>query len=234
MLEFIFDLIFPKRCVGCKKMGSYICENCFVTIRQFDSSACPVCQRRSITGETHPSCISSYSLDGLLAGVEYRGVVKKIVYRFKYKPYLTDLEKTMQKLFSEMLMQHALFNRLLHSHPIVAVVPLFPKKLRTRGYNQAEILGRGLSREFKLPFYPKILRRIKPTNPQFKLNKDERIKNMLGAFDLDPVYKKDIRSKTILLVDDVSTSCVTLKECAKVLKRNGARHVYGVTFAREI
>jgi predicted amidophosphoribosyltransferase len=67
-----------------------------------------------------------------------------------------------------------------------------------------------------------------------KLDKKERQKNVLGAFEVNKKHRNMIKNKDILLVDDVSTSCATLRECAKILKRNGAKKVYGVTFAREL
>lgn len=195
---------------------------------------CPVCLNRSITGETHPGCISPYCLDGLICGVVYKGVVKRLIYSFKFNPYLSDLAHTAGAIFTEMVCQNELYIKLLHSHPIVTVVPLYSQKRKKRGYNQSELLGGYLSEQFFLPFSPKILRRIKNTKPQFTLNKEKRFQNILHAFEMETIYKSELRNKIVFLVDDISTSCATLRECAKVLKRNGAKRVYGVTFAREI
>ncbi len=234
MLRILFDFIFPKRCVGCRKIGSYICDNCFSGIELFQEFVCPVCLKRSITGETHPGCISPYSLDGLISAVTYKGVVKRFIYSFKFNPYLSDLTHTVGAIFTEMVFQNELFMKLLHPHPIVAVVPLYSQKRKKRGYNQSELLGGYLSEQFFLDFNPKILVRVKNTKPQFTLNKEKRFQNILQAFEIETVYKSEIKNKTVFLVDDIATSCATLRECAKVLKRNGAKKVYGVTFAREI
>ncbi len=140
----------------------------------------------------------------------------------------------MGKLFTEMISQSEVFIPLLSQHPIVMSIPLSSKKLRKRGYNQAELLAQALAQEFNLELNNKILFRIRHTNPQFKLDKISRIQNVKDAFE---IYQKDrdfLKGKTVLLVDDLATSCATLRECAKVLKRAGAREVYGVTFAREI
>ncbi len=232
MKQFLLDLLFPKRCVGCKKIGNYLCVNCAAFIEEFRAHVCPVCLKHSVTGQTHPGCKTPYGVDGLCSGVVYKGVVKKLVFRFKYPPYAHDLRHIMGKLFTEMISQNELFMRLLSQHPIVIPIPLSFQKLKKRGYNQAELLGRDLVKEFNLEIYTN-LKRIKNTKPQFTLNKVSRFKNVKDAFEVSG-NKKILTNATVLLVDDLATSCATLRECAKVLKRAGVKEVYGVTFAREL
>lgn len=234
MFSFVFDLIFPKRCVGCRKTGAYLCSNCFAQIEVFQQYMCPMCLRSSIAGETHPSCITMHGLDGISCGVVYKGVIKKLLFRFKHAPYLSNLGTTIGKLATETLSQNELFMRVLYLQPIVVEVPLSSQKLKSRGYNQAEILARQVATEFKLPFIPKMLIQVRPANFQRKLNKLQRFKNVENIFELNSKNRKLINKKTVLLVDDLATTCATLRECAKVLKRNGAKKVYGVTFAREL
>ncbi len=234
MFGFFKDVLFPKRCVGCKKYGTFLCSNCFSHIELFQDFMCPMCLKRSITGETHPSCKTPQAIDGLMCGVVYKGIVKRIVYRFKYPPYLSDLGTIIGKIFVESIAQNELFAHTLPSRPIVIEIPLSSQKLKKRGYNHAEILGRHLAKEFKLYKKDKILLRKINTKPQFTLNKLQRIKNVHGAFHIEPHFRSYVKGKTIFLVDDLATSCATLKECAKVLKRSGAKRVYGVAFAREL
>lgn len=234
MFELILSLLFPKRCVGCKKYGTYLCDNCFSHIDLFQEFMCPVCLKGSITGETHPSCKTPYSLDGLIAGVVYKGVVKRLLYRFKYPPYISSLEVSVGKIFTDAVSQNELFMHTLPQRPIVVEVPLSSLRMKKRGYNQSEILADQLSKEFNLLHGKKIITRVKNTKPQFQLNKLQRIRNVKDAFRIEPRFKSYIKCKTVFLVDDLATSCATLKECAKVLKRSGAKRVYGVTFAREL
>lgn len=234
MPSFILDFLFPKKCISCKKFGSYVCDACFSSIEPFDQYVCPMCLKHSITGETHPGCVTPFSLDGLICGVVYKGAMKKMIFRLKYSPYVLDIGTIMGKIAVDVLSQNELFSRVLSSHPIVVEVPLSSYKLKKRGYNQAEILSKFLANELNISFTKEILVRIKSTNPQFKLDKKERQKNVLGAFEINKKYKNITKNKTVVLVDDLSTSCATLRECAKVLKRNGAKKVYGVTFAREL
>src|SRR5665647_3717173 len=123
MLQFVLDLIFPKRCVGCKKVGSYLCYKCLSHIELYQSFVCPMCLRSSITGETHPSCKKPLGLDGLCAGVVYKGVVKRLLFSLKFKPYISDLKVTAGKIFVETISQNELFSKVLLQQPIVMPIP---------------------------------------------------------------------------------------------------------------
>lgn len=193
-----------------------------------------MCLKRSIDGKTHPSCITPHGIDGLAAGVVYKGVVKRLVFRFKYPPYIADLKRIMGKIFTEMIGQNELFSSTLSQHPIVIPVPLSGQKLKKRGYNHAKLLADSICKEFKLSQNNQILTRKINTKPQFTQNKISRFKNVQGAFEINSSAKQKIKGATILLIDDLATSCATLRECAKVLKRSGAKKVYGITFAREL
>lgn len=233
-MNMILDLLFPKRCVGCRKLGTYLCPNCMSHIELFQDYVCPMCLRRSITGKTHPSCITPHGLAGLSCGVVYKGVVKRMLFSLKYNPHVTDLKHACGKLFFECISQNELFVSTLPQQPIVIPIPLSSQKLKKRGYNQSELLSRELANNFNLKINHKLLIRMKDTKPQFKLNKLERSQNVLNVFQVNKLYLTSIKGKTIFLVDDLATSCATLRECAKVLKRSGAKDVYGVTFAREL
>lgn len=234
MLGLMYDLFFPKRCVGCKKVGTYICSNCLAQIEFFQQYVCPMCLLPSSSGKTHPSCIIPLGLEGISSAVVYRRVVKKLLSRLTYAPYLSDLGLVMNKLAIEALSQNEPFMGVLSSHPIVAEVPLFSQKLKTRGYSQAEILARALAHEFKMKYSPNIMIRTKSINSYSKLNKSQRFTTIHDAFEINPKNTKLINNKTVVLVDDLASSCATLRECAKLLKQNGAKKVYGVTFACEL
>ena len=109
-------------------------------------------------------------------------------------------------------------------------VPLHPKKLRERGFNQSLLLARHIAAQLDVELDFLSLRRIRYTQPQTGLKRDERRKNVRKAFGLkDP---KAVRGRTVLLVDDVTTTGNTLNECARLLKRSGAEDVYSAVLAR--
>jgi ComF family protein len=107
-------------------------------------------------------------------------------------------------------------------------VPLHRRRLRQRGFNQADDLARGLG----VPVVA-VLRRVRRTRPQVELPAVERQSNVAGAFALArPCRARDIAGRIVVLVDDVATTGATLEACARVLSRAGAREVRGLTAAR--
>jgi ComF family protein len=212
-------------------MGSYICAKCFTYITFTDTIVCAVCQRAAIGGITHPVCRNRYSLDGVFPSLVYVGVVKKLIYKFKYPPYLTDLHATMTELFYEGLIQKELFYDSFSKESVFVPVPLHASKLRKRGYNQAQKLAVGLSKKFEIPVID-CLERVKNTKTQVGLTKEERQENIRDAFALKKEFAQQVKNiSQIFLVDDVSTSGATLRETAKVLKKAGVAPVWGVTLA---
>ena len=83
------DLIFPKKCFGCGRFGSYICRDCFSKIEEIDKPVCSVCQRQAVEGKTYPGCINRYRLDGLVVAVKYRGPVKKAIQKVKSRKFFS-------------------------------------------------------------------------------------------------------------------------------------------------
>ncbi|MGI8420197.1 MAG: ComF family protein [Candidatus Levyibacteriota bacterium] len=227
----LFDLFFPKRCVQCKKFGSYLCPNCFSYIAFTDSMICTVCNRQAIGGLTHPVCQTRYTIDGVFPSLVYKGVVKKLVYTFKYPPYLTDLQTLLVELFYEGIIQKEQFYRLLTQENVFVPIPLHKKKLRKRGYNQACLLAEGLSQCLNFPIVD-CLERVKETKTQVGLSKELRAENIKSAFALKPAFLEQVRGlHHVFLVDDVATSGATMLEAAKVLKKSGVKTVWGLTLA---
>lgn len=225
----LLDFVFPKRCVSCKKLGSYICANCFSKLSFNTKSLCLICGNPSYNNLTHPNCSKKYTIDGCFSAISYNGVAQKLIYSFKYKPFISDLKNTLTELFYESIIQNENFVNLISKEKFILVpIPLFSARLRKRGYNQSEILAKSLSKKLKIPVV-NILKRTKDTKTQFKLSKLEREENIKGAFEVT----KKVKNLNILLVDDIVTTGSTLKESANVLKRGGAKKVFGLTLARD-
>ncbi len=234
MLDFIASLLYPKKCIKCRKSGAYICDSCFSAIKFLDFQTCAVCQKGSIDGLTHPRCRTAYGIDGIISSIAYKGIVKKLLYQFKYSPFLSDLKTILGKIFYEGLIQQEAFVSFITSKRIYIIsVPLHPMRLKKRGYNQAELLGKELSSSLNIKYIPGVLLRKVNTRPQFDLKKGERGKNILGAFSINPKFQKRIKGKRFLLVDDITTTGSTLRECSKILKKSGAVRVIGVALAHE-
>ena len=120
---------------------------------------------------------------------------------------------------------------------IVAPVPLHPSRRRERGFNQAELLARGLVRRLRkerrlhgLRLVAGSLRRIRATVPQVGLSVSARRENVSGVFSV--ARPEDVRNRTVVVVDDVMTTGATLSACAAALKRAGASRVLALSLAR--
>ena len=157
-------------------------------------------------------------------------MVKRLIYQFKYQPHLTDLKELLTELFYEGIIQHEGLQNAFVPSSIVVPIPLHAIKLRKRGYNQVEVLAKGIGKKTGIDV-KNILVRSKKTESQFQLDREKRRVNLQNAFVLQDKYKNEIKNKTIVLVDDVVTSGATLLEAAKILKRGGADKVYGITLA---
>ncbi len=175
-----------------------------------------MCGKSSFDGITHPSCQKKYSIDGSFCGVVYKGVMKKLLYQFKYQPYLSGLKEFLGDMLYESLIQQELFQKVLTTKPMIIPIPLSKKRLRERGYNQAELLAKELGRQ-------------KETKPQYGLKKDERAENMKEAF----VFLGSKEKGTAFVIDDILTTGSTLAEAAHVLKKAGFEKVWGIALARD-
>lgn len=227
------DFIFPKFCVNCKRLGDYLCSNCFIYLSFDVSNICAVCSRPSIDGMTHPRCKNKYTIDGTFVGLEYNPVMKKLIYQFKYKPYLSDLDKFLVELLYEAIIQKEDFVKLFEDKNFILVpIPLFGSKQRSRSYNQSELLAKELSGKIHLGT-KSLLIRIKDTKTQVGQTKKQRRENLDNAFALRLNKKTNIKGANIFLVDDVLTTGATFDSAAKVLKRAGANKVYGIALAKE-
>jgi ComF family protein len=111
---------------------------------------------------------------------------------------------------------------------IIIPVPLTPKRQRSRGYNQALLLAKGLSKEIGIAVGEPLIR-VRETVAQKEMTIAERQENLKGAFRVED--KKAVKGKNVLLIDDVLTTGTTASECAKVLKKAGAREVFVLTIA---
>jgi len=205
---------------------------------------CPVCEKPSIGGHTHPKCFKKDSLNGLTSVFAYKGLIKKAITKLKYK-FISDIADDLVEVFLSSCGEDITFSSYCQKEkPILVPIPLHPSRLRWRGFNQSELLGKMIAQNLGLNFMPEILVRIKNTKPQMKLSEKERQENIRGAFMLNSPARNAAHSvagghlpfpiihSPFIIFDDVWTSGATIKEAGKILKQNGAKKVWGLTIAR--
>src|ERR1035437_5519265 len=226
------DFIFPKKCVVCRKHGSYLCSKCFSFLSFDAKSLCLLCNNPTFNNLTHPRCRRKYGIDGFFSALSYNKTVQKLIFNFKYKPYLTDLKTVLSDLFYESIIQNEQFQKQIEKGEWVFVpIPLSALKMRKRGYNQAEILAKELSKRFNFPVQ-NLLFITKETKTQVGLTNLQRKVNIKNAFE-PIIHNLSFIIQNVFIVDDVATTGSTLSEAAKVLKKMGAKKVFGLTLARD-
>ena len=148
----------------------------------------------------------------------YEAEVKKSIYRFKYQN-----KREYAKGYAEEIAKQ--YGGWMQKKKIQAIVPipLYKKKQKKRGYNQAQILAEELGRIWNLPVYTDLLVRIRDTKPQKMLSNTERKNNLKKAFK---TTENIVQLKHILLVDDIYTTGSTLDAAAAVLLTAGAEEIY--------
>lgn len=223
MPNFLLSVLFPKFCLNCNKLSNYLCPNCQKKLKPIKIQHCPICQYQSINGQTHLHCQNPYSLNGAFSIFYYQPPLKKVIKKLKYQ-YFSDLAPFLVKLSLPFI--PPFFKKFDFLIPI----PLFPNRFKNRGFNQALLLSKNFSLYLKVPTSQNILKKTKPTLPQADLKKASlRRKNILNSFRSQNAKK--IKNRSLLLIDDVTTSYSTLNEAARTLKEKGAKKVWALTIA---
>ena len=218
------NLLFPQWCLGCGKEGDFICHSCRRSLPRIMPPICPRCGRPSSI--LCPSCVGwRAEIDGIRSPFRFDGVIRQAIYQLKYK----NLRALIVPL-AQLLYDYFLTNPL--SGEVLVPVPLHQKRLRERGYNQSYLLAQELGKQINLPVVDGCLIRLRHGQPQARTSTlEERRSNVAEAFTC---RDQRLRGKSVLLIDDVSTSGATLDACAVALKAAGATSVWGLVLAREI
>ena len=231
--DFLLDIFFPRFCFGCKKEGTYLCDDCKAILEISEYNYC-LCEKNPLRLPSARKCqrCQSKKLSGLYFALPFQesSLIKKMIYQFKYEPYVRELAKPLASLVVDHLLLSEK-NLKEFENGYLIPVPIDKKKLKKRGFNQAEELAKELSIALKIPVFNNVLTKIKQTTSQMELIKEEREKNLKGAFSC--VAPEMVKNKKIFLVDDVYTTGSTMEECAKVLKESEVKSVWGIVIARE-
>jgi ComF family protein len=220
------DLLFPQKCIGCGKEGDLICPACYQSLPRIIPPVCPRCGKSQPNGVICSGCVSwQANIVGIRSPFRFDGVIRQAIHQFKYKN-LRTLAVPLSRLLQEYLAANPIPSEVL------VPVPLHPRRLRERGYNQSGMLAENLGKLTALPVVPDCLIRTRFSIPQARTeNVDERKKNVAGVFTC---RSGSLANKQVLLIDDVATSGTTLDACALALKAGGATSVWGLVLAREI
>ncbi len=243
ILDKVLDTVFPPCCMACENWlpggaSRCFCESCGTRIEMLRAPLCPLCGRpwRHEWQGDHlcgacllqpPSFSVARSWACYPREPDPTHPLRQVVHRFKYGRQ-ASLGQPLGRLMAE-------FSRSWFSPPdldLIVPVPLHPRRLRWRGFNQSVLLGREVGSAWGLRLDPFVLTRRKETAPQSGLALKERRPNVRGAFAV--ASRRSVEGMRLLLVDDIYTSGATVNECARVLMRSGVREVRVLTLARTV
>lgn len=239
------DAFFPLKCQACgfflesrysgaDKDSDVLCSKCVLELKRPSSPMCNICGKSLNSGIRDRKCGDCISrrpdYDAVRSVFYYEGPTRKIVHAMKYR----GITRLAEFMGSEIYMEIEKF--FVSCEALIVPVPLHPKKIRKRGYNQAALISESIRAAWKdsgkkTVFYdPSVLFRRLDTRSQAGLHKYERVENVKNAFALKS--EEIVSGRDIILVDDVFTTGATVSSCAKILKKAGASGVYVFTFAR--
>jgi ComF family protein len=246
-MESLFATFFPGDCRICSDpllniSRLPVCTNCIESIKTFVSTQCALCgellMSRNFRGDTQGT-----QLCGLCQQVRpkyiravshgpYEGVLRDLVHLLKYEKVNSAAEVLGLKLAQAI----ADLADEVGPKPIAVPVPLHITKLRQRGFNQSERIAshaaRALRTSFPIELVSNALQRRRATISQTGLTRHQRRLNVRGSFRVDPLFRRVIAGRNIILIDDVFTTGTTAEECTRVLLRAGAAKVWIATVAR--
>lgn len=218
------DYLFPPRCPVCDSVilpDEELCRGCEKEFLPVLEPVCASCGK-PVGDERQEYCgdcaAKRHSFCQGKAVFVYRGAIRQSMYRFKYanrREYAQFYARYAVRLYGAWLGRKQV--------EVIVPIPMYRKKQKKRGYNQAEVFARALGRETGLPVEGRLLVRNRDTVPQKELNDRQRRQNLKNAFQLVPDI---VKYRKILLVDDIYTTGSTMDEAAKTLLAAGAEQVY--------
>lgn len=188
-------------------------EKCMVCDEDGFIGICPSCKSR-INKAKNEGSILSYGF--------YGGILKSLILKFKYESNY-NVGYLLANFLIEIIKESEI------DIDIICYIPMIRKDERKRGFNQCKLIANEIGYNLNIPV-SNCIKKVKHTKEQKKLTKEERIKNLIGAFEV--TSNEDIKNKRVLLIDDVMTTGATIGECTKILKKSGVKEIIVLTIAK--
>ena len=188
-------------------------ERCMVCDEEGFIGICPSCKSR-INKAKNEGSILSYGF--------YGGILKSLILKFKYESNY-NVGYLLANFLIEIIRESEI------DIDIICYIPMIRKDERKRGFNQCRLIANEIGYNLNIPV-SNCIKKVKHTKEQKKLTKEERIKNLIGAFEVKS--NEDIKNKRVLLIDDVMTTGATIGECTKILKKSGVKEIIVLTIAK--
>ena len=214
VVDWLLDLIYPPRCAFCRRLLS-----------GREKGVCRFCRPKLPYVPADGQVQHFRNVDKCLSPLYYHGSVKDSLHRYKFGGATAYAD-----IYSEFIVKCIDENQI--SCDSITWVPLSRRRLRKRGYDQAELLAKLIAKHLgQRPV--RLLKKLRDTPPQSQTGSGEKRRaNIAGAYAC--LRPELVKGKRILLVDDIVTTGATLSEAAKVLKKAGAKEVICATLARSL
>lgn len=235
MAQAMYHLVLPPRCLSCDDMVANqggLCSSCWAELPLIDG---PVCQRTGSPlafdlGEaiTSAEAIADPPLyRKMRVASRYDGTAQKLVLSLKFHDRL-DLAKPLAGFMTRA------GSALLEEADVLVPVPLHRSRFISRRFNQAALLSRQISNLTGVPCALQAIERIRSTKQQTSLQRNERRRNVEGAFKVPAEQAINVHGKRVVLIDDVVTTGATVSACVRALLRENAAHVDVIAFAKVV
>ena len=210
MITDLIDLIFPPRCSACEESltpgDQFFCTHCWSQLKPYDlQNYSDHLMDQHFWGRVRVEATAA------LFPYYPKGLVQQVIHNIKYRG-----DKRLGRFCGEWLGHLLKEAQNFQSVDAILPVPLFRKRMRNRGYNQSQLIAKGISKVMKLPVIENGLSRSRSTASQTSFNRFERIKNMESAFHASPNLAA---YNHLLLIDDVVTTGATLEACIRAIRR---------------
>lgn len=230
----LLKLLFPNRCRSCRAVledsDDALCFTCAAAVEYLGDALCRVCGQPLLrSGGADFRCgyciTTPPPYDVARSVIKYDSPARELLHRLKYQA-----DSTVVPAIKEIIEEFDA--RDFCQSDMIVPVPLYTKRLKVRGLNQALVLARLFFPTQKARIHPQLLQRIKNTSSQTGLDGAARRRNLRGAFRLK--RGESVRGKTVCLVDDVYTTGTTVNECSRLLRRKGATTISVLTLCRVV
>jgi ComF family protein len=222
-ITWCLDIFFPPRCVLCDRVlapgKQDICPECRKSIRYLGDQVCLKCGKPVKQEEEYCyDCLHKKHLFIQGAALFPYEDVRQSLYRFKYGE-----RQEYGRFFGRQMALHFEEKRRLWKPDALLPVPMYRRKQRKRGYNQAKLIADSLGEAWNIPVAEGLVVRVKNTRPMKEVDGTERQNNLKKAFKIS---ENDVKLNTIIIIDDIYTTGSTVDAVAGVCLEAGIKNIY--------
>ncbi len=224
----VLEFTYPISCLKCKRLtNTFICDECLSHVELITPPICGKCGKPSEHRLCHACRNREFHFERVRSSGPFQGILREAIHALKYN----NLQLASTPLV-KLLTQTYPTSGLGKNFDLIVPVPIHRSRMFDRGFNQSELLARGLANHLGIQLETRVLYKAINTPHQVDLTPELRMINVRGSFGINNPEK--ILAKRILVIDDVVTTGATLDEAARVLIYAGAKSVSGYTLARSL